>query len=186
LPRKDADNITTRGIEGSAHGFQGFGIVDILNVVEWGHFVLPLCVHASEVGSTTSGGGRKSAAPFPYIHQKFGPWRKTNLGTEFPKWNLENQFALGSQVAVTQCRVCASPLHCPIRDELEPESRVKRLTGKNTATGGSMPRPMMFFVPAILVIPVVAVLVMGQTSVAEPAVDECKTEPGSSAPAGSH
>ena len=49
-----------------------------------------------------------------------------------------------------------------------------------------MPRPMMFFVPAILVMPVVAVLVTGQTSVAEPAVDECTTEPGSSAPAGSH
>ena len=49
-----------------------------------------------------------------------------------------------------------------------------------------MPRPMMFFVPAILVMPVVTVLLTGQTSVAEPAVDECKTEPGSSAPPGSH
>jgi hypothetical protein len=45
---------------------------------------------------------------------------------------------------------------------------------------------MMFFVPAILIMPLATVLGTGQTSVAEPAVDECKTAPGSSAPPGSH
>ena len=48
-----------------------------------------------------------------------------------------------------------------------------------------MPRPMMFFVSAILFIPLGTVLVT-QASLAEPASDECKTRPGSSAPAGSH
>ena len=49
-----------------------------------------------------------------------------------------------------------------------------------------MLRAMMFFVPTILVVPIVAILSTAQTSLAEPAADECKTEPGSSAPAGSH
>src|SRR5262249_35527633 len=49
-----------------------------------------------------------------------------------------------------------------------------------------MPRPMMFFVPAILFMPLGTVLVSAQTSLAEPAADECKTKPGSSAPPGSH
>jgi hypothetical protein len=48
-----------------------------------------------------------------------------------------------------------------------------------------MPRPMMFFVSAILFMPLGTVLVT-QASLAEPASDECKTRPGSSAPAGSH
>src|SRR5262249_44385919 len=43
-----------------------------------------------------------------------------------------------------------------------------------------------FFVPAILVVPLPTALVTAQTSRAEPAVDECKTKPDSSAPAGSH
>lgn len=43
-----------------------------------------------------------------------------------------------------------------------------------------------FFVPAILVVPLATALVTVQTSRAEPAVDECKTKPDSSAPAGSH
>jgi hypothetical protein len=41
-------------------------------------------------------------------------------------------------------------------------------------------------VPAILVVPLATALVTVQTSRAEPAVDECKTKPDSSAPAGSH
>src|SRR5262245_58489614 len=49
-----------------------------------------------------------------------------------------------------------------------------------------MPRPMMFFVPAILFMPLGTVLVTAQPSLAEPAADECKTKPGSSAPPGSH
>ena len=49
-----------------------------------------------------------------------------------------------------------------------------------------MPRPIMFFVPAILFMPLGTVLVTAQTSLAEPASDECKTKPGSSAPPGSH
>jgi hypothetical protein len=43
-----------------------------------------------------------------------------------------------------------------------------------------------FFVPAILVVPLATALVTVQTSRAEPAVDECKTKPDSSAPVGSH
>ena len=49
-----------------------------------------------------------------------------------------------------------------------------------------MPKLMRFFAPAILIMPLATVLGTGQTSVAEPAVDECKTAPGSSAPSGSH
>src|SRR6516225_254915 len=49
-----------------------------------------------------------------------------------------------------------------------------------------MSRAMMFFVPTILVVPIVTILSTAQTSFAEPAADECKTVPGSSAPAGSH
>jgi hypothetical protein len=45
---------------------------------------------------------------------------------------------------------------------------------------------MMFIVPAILFLPLGTVLVTAQTSLAEPAADECKTKPGSSAPPGSH
>jgi hypothetical protein len=45
---------------------------------------------------------------------------------------------------------------------------------------------MMFFVSAILFMAVETVLVTTQTSLAEPAADECKTKPGSSAPTGSH
>jgi hypothetical protein len=49
-----------------------------------------------------------------------------------------------------------------------------------------MSNPMMFFVPAIVVVPLVTILSTAQTSLAQPAADECKTEPGSSAPPGSH
>src|SRR5262249_57482815 len=49
-----------------------------------------------------------------------------------------------------------------------------------------MPRPMMFSVPPILFTPLGTVLVSAQTSLAEPAAEECKTKPGSSAPPGSH
>jgi hypothetical protein len=45
-----------------------------------------------------------------------------------------------------------------------------------------MSNPMMFFVPAIVVVPLVTILSTAQTSLAQPAADECKTEPGSSAP----
>jgi hypothetical protein len=45
---------------------------------------------------------------------------------------------------------------------------------------------MMFFVLAIRFIPLATGLVTAQTSLAEPAADECKTKPGSSAPRGSH
>ena len=44
----------------------------------------------------------------------------------------------------------------------------------------------MFFVPAILFVLLGTVLVTAQTSLAEPAAEECKTKPGSSAPPGSH
>jgi hypothetical protein len=46
----------THGIERSAHGFQGFGIVDIPDVAEWGHFVLTLspCKRRSWAGGTTT------------------------------------------------------------------------------------------------------------------------------------
>src|SRR5262252_8147044 len=87
---------------------------------------------------------------------------------------------------VAQCRASASPLHCRIRDALEPELRVERLTWQGHSYGGSMPRPMMFFVSVILFMPLATVLVTAQTSLAEPAADECKTKPGSSAPPGRH
>ena len=44
----------------------------------------------------------------------------------------------------------------------------------------------MFFVSVILFMPLATVLVTAQTSLAEPAADECKTKPGPSAPPGSH
>ena len=49
-----------------------------------------------------------------------------------------------------------------------------------------MPRPMMFFVSAILFMPLAIVLATPRTSLAQSAGDECKTKPDSSAPAGSH
>jgi hypothetical protein len=49
-----------------------------------------------------------------------------------------------------------------------------------------MPRPLIFFVPAILVMPLAAISATAQTRLAEPAADECKTKPDSPAPAGSH
>jgi hypothetical protein len=49
-----------------------------------------------------------------------------------------------------------------------------------------MPRPKIFLLSAILFIPVGTVLVTAQPSLAEPASDECKTKPGSSAPPDSH
>jgi len=45
---------------------------------------------------------------------------------------------------------------------------------------------MMFFVSVILFMPLGTVLVTAQTSLAEPASDECKAKPGPSAPPGSH
>src|SRR5262245_1346414 len=42
------------------------------------------------------------------------------------------------------------------------------------------------FVPAGLIMALVTVLLGGQNSLAEPAADECKTTPGSSAPPGQH
>ena len=49
-----------------------------------------------------------------------------------------------------------------------------------------MPRPLMFFVPAILILPLASISATAQTRVAEPAADECKAKPDSPAPAGSH
>ena len=49
-----------------------------------------------------------------------------------------------------------------------------------------MTRTTMLFVPAILIVPLATDLVTVQPSRAEPAVNECKTKPDSSAPAGSH
>lgn len=49
-----------------------------------------------------------------------------------------------------------------------------------------MPRRMIFFVPAILIVALASTLATAQTSVAEPAADECKTKPDSPAPPGSH
>jgi hypothetical protein len=49
-----------------------------------------------------------------------------------------------------------------------------------------MPRPLMFFVPAILIMPLASMSATAQTRLAEPAADECKTKPDSPAPAGSH
>src|SRR5262245_44225696 len=49
-----------------------------------------------------------------------------------------------------------------------------------------MSSPMVvFFVRAVLVVPLV-IISTSQLSLAEPASDECKTKPGSSAPPGSH
>jgi hypothetical protein len=39
-------------------------------------------------------------------------------------------------VVVAQCRASASPLHCRIRDALEPELRVKRLPWQGHSDGG--------------------------------------------------
>jgi hypothetical protein len=49
-----------------------------------------------------------------------------------------------------------------------------------------MPRPLMFFVPAILITPLASTLATAQTSIAQPAANECKTKPNSPAPPGSH
>src|SRR5262245_22040323 len=49
-----------------------------------------------------------------------------------------------------------------------------------------MQRTRMFLVPPILSLPLGTVLVTAQTSLAEPAAEECKTKPGSSAPPGRH
>lgn len=49
-----------------------------------------------------------------------------------------------------------------------------------------MPRPMIFFVPAILIMPLAAVLATAQSTLADPGADECKAKPDSPAPAGSH
>ena len=49
-----------------------------------------------------------------------------------------------------------------------------------------MPRPLIFFVPAILIMPLAPTLATAQTRVAQPAADECKTKPDSPAPPGSH
>ena len=49
-----------------------------------------------------------------------------------------------------------------------------------------MPRPLMFFVSALLIMPLASTLATAQTRVAQPAADECKAKPDSSAPAGSH
>jgi hypothetical protein len=49
-----------------------------------------------------------------------------------------------------------------------------------------MPRPTMFLVPAILIMPLASTLATAQTSVAQPAANECKTKPDSPAPPGSH
>jgi hypothetical protein len=49
-----------------------------------------------------------------------------------------------------------------------------------------MPRPLMFFVPTILILPLASISATAQTRVAEPAADECKAKPDSPAPAGSH
>jgi hypothetical protein len=44
----------------------------------------------------------------------------------------------------------------------------------------------MFFVPAILILPLASISATAQTRLAEPAADECKAKPDSPAPAGSH
>src|SRR5260370_41479090 len=49
-----------------------------------------------------------------------------------------------------------------------------------------MQRLMFFFVSVILFMPLATVLVTAQTSLAEPAADVCKPNPGPSAPPGSH
>jgi hypothetical protein len=49
-----------------------------------------------------------------------------------------------------------------------------------------MPRPLMFFVPAILIMPLASISATAQTSPADPAADECKAKPDSPAPSGSH
>jgi len=65
-----------------------------------------------------------------------------------------------------------------IRDALKPELRVKRLTWQGHRNGGIDAKAND--------VPLGTVLVTAQTSLAEPASDECKTKPGSSAPPGSH
>src|SRR5262249_18412779 len=49
-----------------------------------------------------------------------------------------------------------------------------------------MTRPMMFFAPAILIMALATGLITVQTSLVDPAVNECKTKPDSPAPSGSH
>jgi hypothetical protein len=52
-------------IECSAHDLQRFGIVDIFNVGEWGHFVLPI-LRAWQRGRSAVAPGRKKA-PVPFL-----------------------------------------------------------------------------------------------------------------------
>jgi len=49
-----------------------------------------------------------------------------------------------------------------------------------------MTRQMILFAPAILIMPLATGLITAQTSLADPAVNECKAKPDSTAPSGSH
>src|SRR4029077_5102026 len=99
-------------IERNAHGFQGFGIVDIFDVAEWRHFVLPLCVQAPRLVPRS----RRKRASLSLHSTLFvnivSPVGETNLGTQFPK-SGHGRFAAG---AFDGSVVPRAPLHDRIGD----------------------------------------------------------------------
>src|SRR5205807_5769767 len=60
----------------------------------------------------------------------------------------------------------------------------RQASGERNGEGAMSTAKM--FVPASLIIALATVVLGAQASVAEPAADECKTTPGSSAPPGQH
>src|SRR5262249_47662332 len=78
-----------RSIECSAHRGQGFRIVDIFDVAEWGYFVL-LYLRPCKRGRLCvlrSGRNRFSSIKKVCEDCKSNPRGKTNLEPQFPKWN---------------------------------------------------------------------------------------------------
>jgi hypothetical protein len=124
-----------------------------------------------------------------HLHRRGGPWEngyieKFNARLRDELLNGEI-FYFARGVVVAQCRLAVSTALSHSRPT---RAKIKRqtLTGTGRARGGTMSRPMKFFVPTILVVPIITILSTAQPSLAEPAADECKTVPGSSAPSGSH
>ncbi len=111
-------------IECNAHGFQGFGIVDIFNVAERGHFVFPLCADASDPALVPPS-GRKASPPCTTFHAvredcKSGPGG-TTLGTQFPKSN-RGEFAPdaldGSVVPPARCMITSATQRSNLRAQI--------------------------------------------------------------------
>jgi hypothetical protein len=139
------------------------------------------------------GRDEKSVAPFHNIQEicedcKSSSLASTNLGTKFPKGTAKRDFAAGA----LGFHGGGSEVPCSRISSAWSHSRrtgagINRQTahGKGTATEGSMTRPMMFLVPAILMSLATGLMTV-RAGLAEPAVDECKIKPDSSAPAGSH